>query len=124
MQVVMAPAELAEIPRNPETNLWLSFTPGTTLFKMLVDGQLVGFCGYYITGPTFWLGSDYVFRSMRGKGYHQEMVRQRVLMARETGCKFARARCNRMSLSGYLREGFEPVHETKHRVLVKKRLSE
>lgn len=117
------PAEMEEIPRNKETNLWLSFSPGTSLFKLVDGGRVVGFCGYYITGPTFWLGSAYIFPSCRGKGYHREMVRWRVQQARATGCKFARSRCNRLSLPSFLKEGFTPVNETKHRVLVKLELT-
>jgi GNAT superfamily N-acetyltransferase len=115
---MLMPALMSDIPETPETKKWLSFTPGTTVLKMLIDGEVAGFCGYYVKGDTFWIGSDYVLPEHRGRGYHREMLRARVLRARATGCKVARARCNAMSLPNYLREGFVPVSRTKNRTLV------
>jgi GNAT superfamily N-acetyltransferase len=124
MSALLMPALMSEIPVTPETKKWLSFTPGTTVMK-LVDGQggVLGFCGFYVKGDTMWIGSDYVFPEFRGQGHHRSMLKARVFKARATGCKIARARCNSMSLPNYLREGFVALSRTKHRTLVEMRLT-
>ena len=76
-------------------------------FLPKVSDQYVGTCALYIGSTSVGFYADGVFNKFRGNGIASQMIKEKIKIAQQHGCKYAIAHCMKQSVNLYQRLGFK-----------------
>lgn len=100
----------------------LVFAKSTTLYKIMVDNQMVGFTGMIWYAKKMRHKNSFVFEEFRRRGYY---ARAKIIveeMAKNRGIKLLEATVTEMSMPWFLKNGYKITKKYEKFATVTKRL--
>tara|TARA_R110000744_G_scaffold43458_1_gene97460 strand:- start:3297 stop:3665 length:369 start_codon:yes stop_codon:yes gene_type:complete len=100
----------------------LCFAKSTTLYKIMVENQMVGFTGMIWYSHKIRHKNSFIFEEFRRKGYYAESKIIVEQMAHLRGIKILEGTATKMSRQWYLNNGYEITKEYAEYTTLTKRL--
>ena len=91
-----------------------AFAKKTEFFLVKMNGETVGFTGYFRSGKKLRAKNSYILEDHRNKGYFDQIMKWRLARAKDMGCTHLEGTCTKMSLSSFMRHGAKVVKEYKN----------